>query len=84
MQVFTTNEIVATTSAGARISLGVRQLEDGWIVFSGETVLSKFADADSADAYAQAIITAFEDKTNAVTDAPEVVVPDEVTPPENN
>lgn len=67
MQVFTTNEVVATTVTGARVSLGVRQLENGWIVFSGETVLSQFADVDSASAYAQGIVTAFENSTNAVT-----------------
>jgi hypothetical protein len=69
MQVFTTNEVVATTITGARVSLGVRQLEDGWIVFSGETVLSQFADGDSASEYAQGIVSAFEDSTNAIVPA---------------
>jgi len=66
MQVFTTNEVVATTITGARVSLGVRQLEDSWIVFSGETVLSQFSDGDSASAYAQGIVSAFEDSSNAM------------------
>jgi hypothetical protein len=89
LQVFTISEFVAVTPSGARVSLGVRQVEDGWIVFSGETALIKCSDSASATTYTQKIIDCFEDASLAtagdtsIVDA-EIVEPDEIIPPGKN
>ena len=77
MQIINTqiNEFIATTSTGATITLGIKNVENYWIAFSGEQVLAQFINADDAHAYAHRIIYQIEDCQNAVV--PNVAVIEE-------